>query len=312
MVSSQLTMKQWTNLHPKVKRGIYAAQENMTVVGGKAFNAEGRDITHMVEVVAKTTDTQVRGLQAIDDLSAHEIENGGFVFAFFKQSRTIVERFPTLTQQDTARLMFVGTYVAWETGRLQYENGRAINKKALEKMVDMSTKHFNLFFKRLEAESIIREDEETGDIIVNPSVFYRGPIKEIGYDVSHLTYSRVFRDTVRKLYAQFKGRTLGQLALIYSVMPFLSFNTNIVCYNPEEKEADRIRPMDLDKLSVLLGYENPQKLKRALNSIKVDDNPVFGFPDNVHDRRKLRVTVNPRVIYNGNGKGLDVLLAQFN
>ena len=108
----------WKNLHPKVKRGVYAAQENMMVVDGKAFNAEGRDITHIVEVVAKTTDKQVRGLQGIDELSVHEIENGGFVFAFFKQSRTIVERFPSLTQQDTARLMFVGTYVAWETGRL--------------------------------------------------------------------------------------------------------------------------------------------------------------------------------------------------
>ncbi|MEK4085107.1 hypothetical protein [Psychrobacillus sp. FSL K6-1415] len=309
---SRMTKQQWANLHPNVKRGVYAAQENMKVVDGKAFNAEGRDITHMVEVVPKTTDKQIRGLQAIDDLSAHEIDNGGFVFAFFKQSRTIVERFPTLTQQDTARLMFIGTYVAWENGRLQYENGRYINKKALEKMVDMSTKHFNLFFKRLEAEDIIREDVETGDITINPSVFYRGSIKEIGFDVSHLTYSRLFRDTVRKLYSQFKGRTLGQLALIYSVMPFLSFNTNIVCYNPEEKDGERIRPMDLDKLSVLLGYENPQKLKRALNSVKVEDKPVFGFFENVNDRRKLRVTVNPRVIYNGNGKGLDVLLAQFN
>lgn len=83
----------WKNLHPKVKRGIYAAQKNLTIVDGQAFNEEGRDITHIIEVVPKTTDKQVRGLQAIDDLSVHEIENGGFVFAFFKQSRTIVERF---------------------------------------------------------------------------------------------------------------------------------------------------------------------------------------------------------------------------
>lgn len=311
-MAQRLESQSWKSLHPKVKRGIYAAQKNLTVVDGQAFNADGKDITHMVEIVPKTTDTQVRSLKAVDELSEHEIENGGFVFAFFKQSRTIVERFPTLTQQDIARLMFIGTYVAWQTGRLQTDNGKAIiDRYKLEELVEMSRKRFNELFKRYEAEDILREDKETGEIFVNPSVFYRGSMKEIGFDISHLQYTRLFRTTVRELYAQFKGRTLGQLALIYSVLPFLNFEYNVVCYNPEEKNVDLVRTMNLDKLATLLEYEDAYKLKRALNVIKVNGKPVFGFWENPNDRRKLKITVNPSVIYGGNGESLGVLKLQF-
>lgn len=301
----------WQNLHPKVKRGVFAARENMQTIDGKAYSATGTDISHMVEVVVKTTDKQVRALQAVDTLSTHEIENGGFVFAFFKQSSTIVSRFPTLTQQDIARLMFIGTYVAWQTGRLNHENGRIINKKALEKLVDMSTRRFNELFKRLESENILNENTETGEIFVNPSVFYRGSMKEIGFDVSHLQYTRLFKTTVRDLYAQFKGRTLGQLALIYSVLPFLNFETNVVCYNPEEEDTDLLRTMSLDKLAMLLEYQDPYKLKRALNAIKVDGKPVFGFFEDVYDRRKLKVTINPRVVFGGSGDALKAITLLF-
>lgn len=303
----------WADLHPKVKSGIVAAKQNMSVVDGKAYNQSGKDITHMVDVVAKTTEKQARGLVVVDDLTALEKENGGFVFAFFKQSRTIEERFPTLTQQDIARLMYIGTFVAWRTGRLQAANGKAIIDRALlEKLVEMSRKRFNELFRRYEAEDILREDKETGEIFVNPSVFFRGNMKEVGFDVSHMQYTRMFRTTVRELYAKFKGRTLGQLAIIYSVMPFLNFNTNIIAYNPEETIEDMLRPMPLDKLATLLGYADPAKLKRALNAVKVDAKPVFTYAYNAHDRRKLNIIVNPRVIYAGDGKGLGAVTALFN
>ncbi|WP_153733490.1 hypothetical protein [Sporosarcina obsidiansis] len=303
----------WAGLHSKVKHGVMAAKENMTVVDGRAYSETGRDISHLVDVVVKTTEKQARGLEVVDDLTALEKENGGFVFAFFKQSRTIEERFPSLTQQDVARLMYIGTFVAWKTGRLQSENGKAIiNREKLEQLVEMSSKRFNELFRRYEAEDILRENVETGEIFVNPSVFFRGNMKDSGVDVSDLQYTRMFRQTVRDLYAKFKGRTLGQLALIYSVMPFINFNTNIVCYNPEETIEEMLRPMPLEKLAMVLEYANPGKLKRALNAVKVDDKPVFTYVTNAHDRRKQNIIVNPRVIYAGDGKGLGAITALFN
>ncbi|WP_428909058.1 hypothetical protein [Niallia sp. Krafla_26] len=297
----------WGDLHPKVKRGVLAIKESV-----EFKTADGRDVSHMFDVSLRTTAKQVRSLKAIDEMTEHEIENGKFIFAFFQKAQTVEARFPMLTSQDTARLMFIGTYVAWETNRLQSDNGKkAYNKKDLEKLVEMSTKRFNDFFKRLKDAYIIHE-ADTGELFVNPTIFYRGDLKSHEYDISDLQYTRLFKKTIRDLYEQFKGRKLGQLATIYSVLPFLNFNTNIVCFNPEETDEDLIRPMNLENLAALLGSQDTHKLKTALNNIKVEGKPVFTFVEDPYDRRQKRIIVNPRVVYGGNGESLKAIKALFN
>lgn len=305
--------RMWQNLHPKTKRGVLALMNNVVFQDGRAFSTKtGEDVTHLVDVGLKTTDKQVRGLQAVDELSTHEIENGGFIFAFFKQLTTIEKRFPTLTKQDTARLMYLGTFVAWESNRLQSDNGKKhYTKKDLEGLVDMSTKRFNELFKRLENEDIIRE-LKTGEIYMNPTVFYRGSLRNHEYDITDLEYTRMFRNTVRDLYKEFKGRRLAQLAVIYSVIPFLNLHYNIVCHNPNETSEELVKPMDLGELAELLGYVDASSLKRSLNRIKVDGKPVFGFFENIHDRRTFRIVVNPRVVFAGNGESLKAIKVLFN
>ena len=299
--------KVWGDLHPKVKRGVLAIKES-----AEFKDANGNDASHMFDVMIRTTQNQVRALKAVDELSEHEIENGKFIFAFFQQASTMEERFPTLTKQDIARLMFIGTYVAWGTNRLQSDNGkRHYDKKDLQELVEMSGKRFNELFKRFKDADILHESE-SGELFVNPTIFYRGDLKKHSYDISDLQYTRVFKKTVRDLYAEFKGRKLGQLATIYSVLPFLNFATNIVCFNPEESSDSLIRPMNLENLSALLGYQNTHKLKTALNGIKVDEKPVFTFVEDPYDRRQRRIIVNPRVVYGGNGESLRAIKALFN
>lgn len=303
----------WQNTPPKLKRGLLAIMDDVTFQDGKAtHNATGNDVTHLVDLGLKTSPGQIQALKSNSEMNTHSKENGGFIIAFFSQARTIEERFPTLTKQDTARLMYIGTYIAWESNRLQSDNGKKhYKKKDLEKLVDMSTKRFNELFKRLEDEDIIHE-AETGELFINPTVFYRGTLRNLEYDVRDLTYTRMFKKTVRDLYTQYKGRTLGQLALIYSILPFLNFNTNVVCFNPEETAEDLIRPMGLDNLAALLGYKDASSLKRSLNRIKVDSKPVFGFFENPYDRRKWRITVNPKVVFAGNGEALKSIKVLFN
>ena len=304
--------RMWKDLHPKVRRRAESIMKDVTFKDGKAiYNKTGEDVSHIVDVGLKATEKQVRRLKALDDLSQHQLENGGFIIAFFKQLNTIEQRFPTLTKQDTARLLFIGTFIAWETNRLQADNGRIIERKKLEGLVEMSTKRFNEFFKRLEDEGIIRETK-SGELFINPTVFYRGEIKNHPYDTSDFKYTRIFRETVRDLYKQFSGRTLAQLSVIYSVIPFLNFDTNIVSVNPEETVEDLIEPMNLVDLAELLGYVDASSLKRTLNRIKVDGKPVFGFFENPHDRRQYRIVINPRVIFAGNGDSLRAIKALFN
>lgn len=306
--------KVWNELSSKTKQVAHDYIENHIVKEGRAFSTTtGEEITDKIHTGINVIDKQVRRLQETDELSRHQIENGGFIFALFKQSTSIKERFPTLSKPDIARLMYIVTFTAWETGRLQSENGKEIyTKKDLSELIGMSKKRFNEFFRKLKNENIIQETKETGEIFINPSVFYRGNLKNHGYDISEYQYTRLFRKTVHDLYKQFQGRRLGQLANIYAVLPFLNFDTNIICHNPTETSEDLIRPMTLQEVSKMLEYGNDSKLKAALNDIKIDNKPVFGFFEDPHNRRQLRIVINPRIVFAGNGESLKAIKALFN
>ena len=75
---------------------------------------------------------------------------------------------------------------------------------------------------------------------------------------------------------------------------------------------DRIRPMGLEKLAILLEYANAGKLKAALNRVQIDGQVVFNFFENPRDRREKRITVNPRTIFAGTGEQLAAIMVQFN
>lgn len=301
----------WRNLNPKVRRGLLNTVRNITVEDGIATDANGIDVTDRVDIKPKLTDAQVRRNEGNDALSQHARDNGGFIFAFHTQSQTVDGRFPSLLKQDLARLMYIGTFTGWDGGRINYENGRPVDKDGLHRIVDMSRKRFNEFYNRILAEGIVQEASD-GALYMNPSVFYRGGIKSLEYDVKDLQYTRMFRDTVRNLYVKFNGRSLGQLALIYEVLPFINFSTNIIAYNAEVRDTGALQPMSLEKLSLILNYASPRHLKTALNRVKVDNQPVFGFFENPHDRRSYRIVVNPRAVFAGKGEELGAIMALFN
>ncbi|WP_244933650.1 hypothetical protein [Neobacillus mesonae] len=310
MSNRQAEQLAWQRLTPKQKRGLLALKDNATIIDGRIYDKSGNDQTHRAELVVNTTESQREALQAIDDLTEHEIENGHFVFAFFESCKTMGDQYPSLTQPDLARLMFVGTYTGYRSGRLQHDNGRIIDKKALESMVGISRNKFREFYRKLIDEDILRE--VNGELFVNPSVFYRGPVSEIQYEIDEYRHTRLFRKTVRELYAKYTGRATTQLAIIYTVLPFLNFDTNVVCFNPQEHNEDEIKPMNLENLAALLGYKDTHKLKRALDSVKIDGQPVFWLPHNVHDKRQRRIIVNPRVVFAGKAESLRAIKVLFN
>lgn len=300
----------WSSLTRKQKRGFTAIKQDAVIRDGIVYDINGNDVSHRAELVVKTTEKQHEGLRAIDEISEHEIQNGGFVFALYESCKTMEDRFPTLSQSDLARLMFIGTFTGYNTGRLQHDNGRIIDRKKLESLVKLSRAKFSAFYKKLIAENIIQETG--GELFMNPSVFYRGALKDADYALASYQHTRLFRQTIRDLYERYGGRSIKQLAIIYAVLPFVNFDTNIVCLNPTEDDKDKLQPMNLDNLAALLHYQDTQKLKRALESIKLDSQPVFYLPHNVHDRRERRVIINPRVVYAGSAKSLAAIKVLFN
>lgn len=292
--------------HPKVKHHILSTKEK------PFYSEDGEDLSDQFELVARSTEGQRRALQSNDIMENHAIENGRFVIAFFERNKLLTERFPTLSAQDIARLMYLATFVAYKTNRLQSDNGKKVYRKSdLEELVDMSAKRFNELFKRYKNEGVLLESDK-GEFFIDPTVVYRGRIKELRGIADNFDHTRIFRKTVRELYQQFKGRKLGQLALVYSVMPFLNFKTNVICFNPEETAADMVKPINIKTLCDILGYSDTTKLKRSLKNVQVNGDRVFNFAEDVEDSRQRIIYVNPKVIYGGDGESLEALKPMFN
>jgi len=102
------------------------------------------------------------------------------------------------------------------------------------------------------------------------------------------------------------------LALVYSVIPFLNFDSNMICHNPNEIVTDKVKPINIKELADILGYENDSKLKKSLNGINVDGVPMFTFIEGAYNRRNKRIIVNPRIIFAGNGEALEQIKKYFN
>jgi AraC-like DNA-binding protein len=299
--------RQWMSLTRKQKRGIVHLKENVTIKDGRAYSESGEDVTHMVEVVLRTPPERKKGKQTIEELAKHEESNGGFVFAFFNACKTMEEAFPNFSQPDLARIMFIGTYTGWDNGVLKHDNGVLITKKTLQELLDMSRNKFADFYKQLIADEVVAEQD--GQIFINPAYFYRGEnVKPFAKSLG-LQYTRLFRSTVRELYQQHKGRGLKHLALVYALLPFVNFNYNVICFNPDEKNAELVRPMNIKELAALLGYSDEAKFASSVKKVKLGGQPVFGVV--AINGKSKQIIVNPNVVYAGDGKSLDAIKILF-
>lgn len=297
--------REWKGMRPRQKARVLEAMKNATVRDGAIIAPDGVDVSHRIALVPRKTEAQQRYARNRSVMGRFAEENGGYVSALFESCITMAERFPSLSQSDIARLMFIGTYTGYDDGCLRHDNKILIDRAALSKLVGISREQFSKFYGRLQAEDIIRDENE--GVFVNPSVFQRGE-SEAG--LSDIQRTRIYRRTVRDLYAEYgKGRGVKQLAIVFTLIPFLHYSTNVVCFNPQEYYYDQIQPMTVDKLAALLNYTETRKLKAAMNSVKLGGQPVFAFVEDIEDKRKRRIIVNPRVVFAGNAEGLEKVRA---
>lgn len=306
--AEQLALK---DLHPKTRQQMMNMTRNFTVINGEAYDTEtGENITDRIDVQPVITKSQRQGKQAKENLKAHQDDRGGFFFVYYEACKSMEERFPALTQSDMARLMFIGTYLSWETNHLVYDNGVKIKKKGLGDLLNMSRSKYSVFYKTL-IENKILSEAETG-IVMNPTLFYRGEVKNVRPLVKDMHFTRMFKNTVRDLYAKFDSRSIKKLGVIYSILPYVNFNFNTVCHNPSEVKADDVKPMNLSTLSEKLGYSDHRKLTPVLREIKYEGKPVFKFVGDDGGQREKYVIISPRVVYAGDGKHLDGIKVLFN
>ena len=208
------------------------------------------------------------------------------------------ETFSPISPESVARLIYLCSFLGYETGALRLTERSPISKKDLPKILGLSKRTVDHFL--LEAADYIWEDNDH-NIIVDDTIFYRGKLSRTNYSPFQVLYI----DTVRSLYTNTPSSQHRKLGYIFKMLPYLNFEYNILCHNPEETSLDKILPMTVAEFCDTSGYDlrKASRLRREYSRITFDiDGEREHFCMFVYDgvnTQNARIIINPKVIYNG-------------
>lgn len=293
----------------KVKKKVIDQRSNFIVKDDKIYTHDGEDISHLYNLSLNPSyisEKQLKSYESKQLLGEHEKENGGFVFMFYRMMQNMNEIFPELTKPDISRLLFLSTYVSYEENKIQYDNGRAITDKDLIELLRLNRNSYRVFIKKLVDNKILYINDNK-EKILSLSFCRYGSININFLKNNDIGYIRLFKGTVRDLFNSTPTREIGRLSIIYMILPYLNLATNIVSYNPEEEDVDKVNPMPLIELSNTLQYKDYSKFKQSLYHVKIRGEIAFAFVLKDNDKRSMQMIVNPSITFAGDAEQLKVL-----
>lgn len=133
-------------------------------------------------------------------------------------------------------------------------------------------------------------------IIVNSRYCKKGGLKK-QERTSTIHHIRIFEKAIHDIYDNTPASAHKKIGLLFELLPFINFNHNIICKNVNEDDIKEVEPYNITELTELLGYSSPQKLKKGLFDLKINNERVI---IGVITDNETMVIVNPKIYYRGN------------
>lgn len=236
-------------------------------------------------------------------------ELGSYYFAEAKDLRG------ELSPQSITRLIFLATFLRYDSNVLYATERTHLKKSQLPNILHLSEKTFYRFWTEV-ANKYIFENQD-GTLMIGNN-FFRGSMAKKFNGELPSNFQKVYISALRELYYRTPTPKHRYLGYIFSILPFINWEYNILSSNPEETDLTKLCTMTLDDLCSSLHYSKSQRL-RLLDAYKqltfewegkqqrflsfVTDDPRTG---------DYKIFVNPHVIYRGSDwKRVEVLGAFF-
>lgn len=295
--------------HPKYERyREFLDDDGNKIYKDRKTGKEYKSITEEVECPegSKIVIYHPAQLEAMDRKNRQEIErvrNNGLSFYFCLSE----DRRGMLEPQTIARLFYLATFIHPNDNVLRYDDGTAIKRGELSRLMLLSTGALHEFLKEVSERYLFRQSDGTMTISHD---FFRGKMdKHMQHDADN-GYQKVFIKSLRELYKQTPTRKHRYLGYLFLLLPFINWEYNVLCWNADEKDAKKINPMSLSDFCNAIGYDdnggcNSQKLVNAYNQLtftfRGEEMDVCSYLNNVTTGKKYFV-INPDVIYRGHDR----------
>ncbi len=223
------------------------------------------------------------------------------------------------------RLIYLSTFAAYakankdgmtfdkSMGTPLVRNGEHLQRKHLAEVLGISERHAVNFVKSVCPQFVC--EDETGGLYLVKGFFARGGLKKKQF----VQYQRLYNKGVRRLYEAAKGKYHAQLGYVFMMIPYISIEYNILCWDPMQAEMEKIRPMTPKEFCSRIGYSiaNLNRLMNTYQSIMFDVNGkqehFCKFMCEWNKQKDAIICVNPAVIYAGTeAHRLDIMKLFFN
>lgn len=211
--------------------------------------------------------------------------------------------FPDLKPQTAARLIYLFTYADYSErgGRLMLTQKTEMRKKDLKDILGLSDDAVKIFLDEVCPKYISVDDKE---VMAATSIAYkRGALKD------GRTYHRFYDHWVQTLYRNVSSRKHRYLGYIFQLLPYISIEYNVLCFNPTEKDITKIEFMCLGEFCEKIDFNksHADRLLEAYGKIRflvTDENGTHmeRFVSITYDglnRHNAKVYINPRILYSG-------------
>ena len=210
-------------------------------------------------------------------------------------------RYNNISPESIGRLMFLSTFLGYEDNFLMISQKAKMSKKDLIKVMKLPTTTFYRFFNEVKDKYIITDN--SGYLRLREDYFHKGnfTVREKGKK-----WQSLYKDTIQMLYYKTPIHQHRHIGYIFSLLPYVNIEYNIVCKNPEEKQLDKIDFLTINELCEKIGYskEHRNKLKDNLKQLVFDvdgrKEPFCSFVlNNSTNISDARMYINPRILYIG-------------
>jgi hypothetical protein len=260
-----------------------------------------------IKVVKEITPQQKLFLSNKNELTQHNKQLGGFVQVCYVKNQLLFNDL-NLNQATISRFLYLATYIDYndreENVLVKYTKNNKIeymNKRDVKYLLNLGDTAFKSFYKEIKEKELLFE--ANGKIYLNPVYVNKGKS-----NFKDKEYARMFIDTTRELYENCKPRQHKHLSYVYQLLPFLHYETNILCKNPEEIDINKLDKLHFTDICRMLNLSNDKKtmdkLKRDLFKFYITrDDEKYYFLSYVTIRQEIGTrsyyVVNPYVVWKG-------------
>lgn len=213
-------------------------------------------------------------------------------------------QFESLSPETVTRLILVCSYLNYD-GCLMMTQRTPMKVKDLQSVLGLSKSTVHRFWDEVNP-AFLAEDESSKNIKLNTDIIFRG---KIGKNQKGNIYQKFYVDAIRKLYKNTSKNNHKHLGHVFKLLPFINIEYNIICFNQNEQELDKVVPMTLKEFCECIDYDvqNVSRLLAVYKKLRFEVTAQSGvhyerfcvFVNDGTDRLNSRIFVNPRILYVG-------------